>query len=148
MTKQEILERYEFELSLAKLLLKDHPWKVTPKEPKLSRAMKCSADHAGNVRLGTNDTREDLLTMFVNLHTYFARPTKYRWQRSALALGLISKLEADDMCECEICGELGPLTTTRRCVDCYKIESAIKEDIPKARYILNRLIEELEDGDC
>lgn len=149
MNEADIRDTFEFEEQLASLLLKEK-WAIPLKGLKFTLSAKSFAKRDGFICISlptwehSRDfaaLREEIRFLFTDLHTNFQRRHKFLWQRIARQLNAIEDIKADDACECELCGQIGPLTTTQRCVPCFKLERAIEANPKLAAQILNRIME-------
>ncbi len=145
MNEYELKEAFDFELELAKILLKDDPWKYKFKVMKFTKAKHNSVYRNGTIQLSITkydeatkfkELRDDIRCLFADLHSGFAKRDKFLWQHAAENLGVIDEIDAIDLSKCELCGKLTPLTRTKRCLKCKKIEEAVLSDPERARKIL------------
>ena len=145
MNEDELREAFHFELALACILLKNTQWVHTFKRLKFTKAKLGKAHRNGTVQLSTTTydgpaaLRTTIRCFLTDLHSGFAKPHKFRWQRTAKILGLITECDADDIAECELCHNLTPLTKTKRCLTCKKVEEAVKLAPEIARKVLDRI---------
>ena len=142
---QYISDAVEFELKLCSLILKDEPWKIPLREVKFTKSERSWADDKGVMKISTighethAELREQILTCFVDLHTNFAPRDRFMWQRVAKRIGLMPTILAVDVCECQYCGMLTPLTRTKRCIQCRKVEDAVRSNPDLAEQVLKSI---------
>ncbi len=142
MNAQEITDAFEFELTLAKLLLRGEPWKHKVKALELTNGGKASVTKAGIVKIPLNNEYDshalqyELRHLFTDMHCGFLKRKNFCWQRIAKKLGIAIQKEAIDMAECDLCKRLTPLTMTKRCIPCRTLENAIHAAPNLARKIL------------
>ena len=139
-----IIDAVDFQLELSKILF-TRPWKCKFKEVRFTKSKDSKAERNGIIRISYDKCHDyktlihEINCLLVDLHTNLAKRNSFLWQHPAKELGLIAEVTADDYAECELCGCLTPLTRSKRCVPCRRMEEDIKQWPDVARKILDRI---------
>lgn len=145
MNEYDIKETLDFELALAELVLEDERWQYKFRELRFTTNKKSRVDRQGRLYISLplyEDSRDykalriDIRHLFADLHCGFASRNNFVWHRIAKKLNAIQEITAEDLAECELCNTLTPLTKSKRCPKCKKIEEAVLADPEGARKIL------------
>jgi len=133
MNEQEIIETFEFELQIVKLILKNEPWACKFKKLRISIAKNSFAQPNGTINISNKylsnreyaQLRHTIRCLLTDLITNFRKRDKFVWQRIAKKIGAIKNTKAQDMCECKLCGTITQLVMTELCYTCKKIHDAV-----------------------
>jgi len=149
MDKQDLQDAVDFEVELAKLVLKDRSWSHEYKSMAVVSG-KSDATVSGIIRLTDkwllSDDRpglaNDIKHQIAHLIAGIRHEHTFTWQYIANKLYVKSdliKLKAKETKECEYCGKLTVLINPPRCHQCKTIEDAVTLNPDVAAAVLQNL---------
>ena len=149
MDKQDLQDAVDFEVALAKLVLKDRSWAHNYKSMVVASG-KSDATVSGVIKLTdkwlASDDRADLANdikhQIAHLIAGVRHEHTFPWQYIANKLYVKSEyitLKAKETKECEYCGKLTVFINPPRCHQCKTIEDAVTSNPDVAAAILQKL---------